>query len=70
MPACDMLRAGLIGPGAWQIENNSSGPTFGPTAGAGNNQGPGGGEFFFRDNLTGSHDELVFGGLAQAPGDT
>ncbi len=70
MPAGDMLRAGPTGPGAWQIENNSSGPTFGPTAGAGNNQGPGGGEFFFRDNLIGSHDELVFGGLAQVPGDT
>ncbi len=69
MPAGDVLRAGPNGTGGWTIESNSqSVPAgiFGPTAGANNNQGPGGGEFYVGDNLPGFHDELTLGGLAHA----
>ena len=50
----------------WTLENNGScgGVT---TAGAGTNQGPGGGEFYFGENHP-SHDEIAIGGLAQIAG--
>jgi uncharacterized repeat protein (TIGR01451 family) len=54
------------------LENNASvgGVT---TAGAGNKQGPGGGEFYYQDNLPGDttpseHDYLAEGGVVQIPG--
>jgi hypothetical protein len=68
IPAGDLLRASPNGIGGWVIENNSQSVPpglFGPTAGAGNGEGPGGGEFYFDDRLPGAHDELVLGGIAQ-----
>src|SRR5690606_13142686 len=38
------------------------------TAGAGNDNGPGGGEFYFQENLTGFHDELSMGSVLIVPG--
>jgi hypothetical protein len=64
----DVLRACEVGSGVWAIESNGScgGVT---TAGAANNQGPGGGEFYHEDliSVTGFpnvHTELFLGGLA------
>ncbi|MCS6938550.1 MAG: hypothetical protein NZM94_04715, partial [Roseiflexus sp.] len=68
VPAGDILRASPNSIGGWTIESNSQSVPpglFGPTAGAGNAQGPGGGEFYFGDSLPGTHDELVLGGIAQ-----
>ena len=72
LPAGDILRASPnpSETGHWVIEKaGQSVPpgSFGPSAGANNEQGPGGGEFYYQDNLGGSHDELIFGGLAQVP---
>ncbi len=64
---------------AYELENNGKeGPSSAKpaTAGAGNNQGPGGGEFYFKDcfqctgvNGTGNpHEENVQGGIAMALG--
>ena len=71
--AGDILRASPNGAGSWTIEDNAranpSVPgTFGPSAGANTNEGPGNGEFYFQDNLPGSHDETVTGGIVQVPG--
>ena len=52
----------------WQIENNGSCAGVGPTAGANTNEGPGGGEFYFDDNLVDYHDEVSLGALAYLPG--
>lgn len=75
IPAGDVLRASPDGSGGWTIENNAqSNPAglFGPTAGVNNGQGPGGGEFYHRDDMVGTnrilHDELVLGGMVIAPG--
>lgn len=68
--------------GNWQMESNSSSVPaggFGPTLGAGTNQGPGGGEFVYTDRFpvsqtgyTGAnyilHDEVALGGVANIPG--
>ena len=78
-PAGDILRASLNAnapaAGAWTIESNSaSNPAgrFGPTLGAGTNQGPGGGEFYWDErwvsNGTIRHDEIVYGGIVHVPG--
>ena len=72
-PAGDILRANPNGSGGWTIENTSnSNPAgiFGPTDGAGNLQGPGGGEFYLGDFNQGTlyHDENGVGGLTQVPG--
>lgn len=78
----EILFASPNGTGGWTIESNSaSNPTgsFGPTAGAGNAQGPGGGEFLLADKFPVSqtlytgypyiiHDEVALGGVAQIPG--
>ncbi len=64
----DILRACRVG-GAYVLENNGScGGVI--SAGAGNGQGPGGGEFYSGDRLgTGIyHPETSIGGLAQLPG--
>ena len=71
--AGDILRACWNGV-AYVLEAN--GTCGGQTNGAGNEQGPGaptlqsapGGEYYASDALVGSHDELVWGGLAQVPG--
>jgi hypothetical protein len=61
----DMLRAALVS-GTYVIENNAS--TGGvTTAGANNNQGPGGGEFYFQE-LYGNHNETVQGGVSLLAG--
>ncbi|WP_164689784.1 SdrD B-like domain-containing protein [Herpetosiphon llansteffanensis] len=63
--AGDILRACGNG-SSWTLEaNGSCGGTT--TAGAGTNQGPGGGEYYYRDNYP-EHDEIPLGGLLQIPG--
>lgn len=71
----DTLRASFDpATGTYTLENN--GTVGGNTsAGAGNNQGPGGGEFYFQDFTPGPggafpivHDELSVGGVLQIPG--
>lgn len=79
-PSGEILRAGLNASGVWVIEQNShnapSAGSFGPSAGANNQQGPvsasGGdsgqtGEFYL-DNHPTNHDEIIQGGLAFVPG--
>ena len=63
----DILRASLATNGAWTLESNgaSGGAT---TGGAGNTQGPGGGEFYYQDELTNVSQEVMTGGLAMVPG--
>jgi hypothetical protein len=71
----DMLRACFnTATGSWALE---SGGTCGgvTTNGQGNNQGPGGGEFYYQDeyfnNSAGTnviHDDLAFGSFTQVPG--
>jgi hypothetical protein len=61
----DILRASLVG-GVYTLESNGSAGGV-TTAGAGNNEGPGGGEFYFgdRSNLESTgryHNEDVIGG--------
>ena len=55
----------------WSIENNGSDGTN-TTAGAGNGQGPGGGEFYYLDGYTvpngETHAEISLGGLLVVPG--
>jgi uncharacterized repeat protein (TIGR01451 family) len=65
--AGDILRAAPNAAGGWTLENNaaSGGVT---TGGASNNQGPGNGEFYYEENLTGIHDELGMGSLLQIAG--
>lgn len=63
----DILRAAPSGSG-WQVESNgaSGGVT---TQGAGNGQGPGGGEFYFQDGSAEPvPEDVTAGGLAQVPG--
>lgn len=57
----DILRAGLSG-STWTLESNGSG-----TGGAGNTQGPGGGEFFYQENYP-NHADVSLAGLASVPG--
>ncbi len=68
----DTLRAANVA-GVFTLENNATAGGV-TTAGAGNNEGPGGGEFYFQD-FTGLldtglifHAEGGFGGLALLPG--
>jgi hypothetical protein len=65
--AGDILRATPNGAGGWQLESNGlSGAVT--TVGVGNGEGPGGGEFYFGDNVNPFPDEVITGGLAQVPG--
>lgn len=64
----DVLRACAIGSGIWSLESNGTcgGVT---TGGAGNGEGPGGGEFYFEDIIEAApsinaHNELFSGALA------
>ena len=54
----------------WTLESNAATSRFGPTAGAGTNQGPGGGEFYVADGFYdgGTHQELSGGTLLQLAG--
>lgn len=64
----DLLVAGPCGPdGTYILENNASvcgGPA---TGGKDNNQGPGGGEFYFQDDML-LHQETSLGGIAVLKG--
>lgn len=61
----DILRAAPAGNGTYTLESNgTSGPTT--TTTAGNNEGPGGGEFY--NDIAGFHREAAQGGLALWPG--
>ncbi len=68
----DILRAAPNGSGGWTIENdatsvNSLGdPTT--TAGAGNGQGPGGGRYYYEQNLGGLQENLATGAVVNNPG--
>ncbi len=77
MTGGDTLLAALSMPGdlngGWTLEANAQAGPFGPTAGANQGQGPGGGEYFFSEFFTdpfGSiiHDELTTGAVLQLPG--
>ncbi|MFZ4659609.1 MAG: SdrD B-like domain-containing protein, partial [Caldilineaceae bacterium] len=64
----DILRACANGNGGWQLETNGScgGVT---TPGAGNGQGPGGGEYYSNDQQSApNHSETTLGGHLQIPG--
>ncbi|MEZ6140649.1 MAG: SdrD B-like domain-containing protein [Zavarzinella sp.] len=63
----DILRATPNGTGGWGSESNGTAGTV-TTGGAGNGQGPGGGEFYFQDSFTTVSQEISTGGLAQVPG--
>lgn len=69
--AGDILRACRTTTG-WEIEGSGSCPQ--PPGGAGNNQGPNGGEFYFEDRFfvvpsgNNTHDQTTMGGLALLPG--
>ena len=62
----DILRA-YNNNGTYMLENNAQAGSV-TTAGAGNNQGPGGGEFYYQDNFNTYHLETAEGGLALWPG--
>ena len=70
----DTLFAQITTPGnlasGWTLESNAATTRFGPTAGAGNNQGPGNGEYYFADGYYtgGTHQELSGGAVLQLPG--
>ena len=77
MAGGDTLLAALNVPGnlnsGWTLESNAQAGPFGPTAGVNNNQGPGGGEYFFDDsfihaNGTLIHEEVSGGAVFQVPG--
>jgi SdrD B-like domain len=84
--AGDILRVGLVG-GVYQLENNgqvngvqAQAPNCfsgAPLSGNNNQQGPGGGEYYWSDNYAfnpcntsaaSAHEEISFGGLAFVPG--
>jgi protocatechuate 3,4-dioxygenase beta subunit len=63
----DILRAAPNGVGGWQLESNGSVGGV-KSGGAGDGQGPGGGEFYYGDTADPVPQEVVSGGLAQVPG--
>lgn len=70
--AGDLLRACPTPGGGWALENNAS-CSSGPTGGAGNGQGPGGGSYFYHDGYLPDaghalHDGVALGGVAVGPG--
>ncbi|MFN8492177.1 MAG: SdrD B-like domain-containing protein [Caldilineaceae bacterium] len=66
----DILRACATGNGQWQLETNGQCGNF-ITAGKGNSQGPGGGEYYFQDEqLDPFHHETSLGAQLQVPGQT
>jgi uncharacterized repeat protein (TIGR01451 family)/LPXTG-motif cell wall-anchored protein len=68
--AGDLLRLRPTG-ATWTLESNGS-DGVNTTGGAGNNQGPGGGEFYFHDRFrllsSTTHDEITLSGLFVLPG--
>ncbi len=67
VPAGDMLRACGNPTNGWTVESNSrcGGTGIGPQN---NGQGPGNGEFYWRDEYKPYHDEVSLAGLTQIPG--
>lgn len=68
----DFLRAQRLGVASWGLENNANDGLV-ISGGAGNSQGPGGGEFFFeelREDSGGTlrHEETSYGGVLVVPG--
>ncbi len=65
----DLLKAGKCNPDVnqWTIETNAAVCGQTPTLGKDNGQGPGGGEFFYQDDLV-AHQETGNGSLALLPG--
>ncbi|MCB0360313.1 MAG: hypothetical protein KDD44_11780, partial [Bdellovibrionales bacterium] len=73
--AGDVLRAFRQSDGTYVLENNAASPASGSTAGAGNGQGPGGGEWYFDDEYSQSsaptvseHTDIAAGALALIAG--
>jgi SdrD B-like domain len=65
--AGDLLRACGTQSAGWKVESNGScGGAAG--SGVGNNQGPGGGEFYGNDNFFTAHQEVSLGSIVQLPG--
>ncbi len=62
--AGDLLLGCNMGDGTFTLENNAACP-LGPNAssGAGNSEGPGGGEFFYQEMLPGVHQETALGAI-------
>jgi uncharacterized repeat protein (TIGR01451 family) len=63
----DVLRVCNIN-GTLQLENGGTCPGRTASAANLNSQGPGGGEYFFGENIFGDHDEISYGGVAVFPG--
>jgi uncharacterized repeat protein (TIGR01451 family) len=61
--AGDILRACSNGAGGWALEGSGA-----CAFNSANGQGPGGGEYYYQDDLANSHDDLFIGGLVQIPG--
>jgi hypothetical protein len=59
----DMQRACLIAPDRWATPGSADCPNKRQ-----NNQGSGGGEYYYDDAFGDSHEEILLGGLAQLPG--
>ncbi len=69
--AGDTLRACGTPASGWTLESDANCGGAGPTGGAGTDEGPGGGEFYFRDEYVhgnGTHHEITLGTLAQISG--
>lgn len=65
--AGDVLRACSNGAGGWVLESNGRCGGLG-TAPQNTGQGPGNGEYYFKDFYSPYHDEVAIAGLAQIPG--
>lgn len=63
----DILRACANGSGGWTLESNGQCGAPLTKGGAGNNQGPGNGEYYFTD-LHPKHNEISVGAQVQIPG--
>ena len=63
----DILRATPSGGGSFTLESNGS-DGVNTTAGAGNSEGPGGGEFYYQESYPGIHEETSTGAVAALGG--
>ena len=71
----DIMRSCLTSAGTYLLERNAASQaacttSFGPSAGASpaTPEGPGGGEFYFGDEIACCHSDVAQGGLVQIPG--
>ena len=71
-PAGDLLRAAPNGEGGWTIENDATSvDSLGnpsTSAGAGDNEGPGGGRYYYQQNFVPYHDNVATGAVVNNPG--